>query len=774
MIEPEKNIIFPVSPLHIQLNTNLRTNTTTDVKDESKDLTKNESDKAILFKRSMLKMPKMNISPVLTSEFPFFTRNVRYPESIQTLEWRKRYEFFFNKELFISKLKQEAIDNPRNFLKRVETEKDQEWIIKTEKHNVMVTLRALFPIPEAFGKALDNSYDMLIKKTNNRVIRDINIRSAMNIFGFMYKFGIANKEMEEYFVNIDGKRYMVDNIIWENDLLNHPIYRSFLKSQRETYEKVENSIFEVNDKFKIIIEKLNSDLQNMLDKDYIQTDFFLYSKATSPRDSPRFKQDMLDMIIGLKNSDTDINKLIEDDKGNILPNIKYLIHKHYFKKTYKLAKEMVDDGYDGNEADKQRALALIEIYERMDSIIDKDVYGYEPFITETENINNIWTQEIDAVNVFDNLENYTPEKDEIYLKKIKDTLITDLKTDTIQILRENIIEKNKTGYSSYTSPRYSSSHSYPYSTNIERKATVGLVTDKLNKLSKEPRETDENIVIAANIIIAIKDDFDSYLRTRRSEDINVFMDREYIILFERILRLAIEIKATRMVLNFATKNIPMNLSDKNPDGTDILPVNKSINNFIRDYFRDIATINDELIKSLNNIYEPTRKTSNEQLYKVLRLFKLGDIRMKMEYKSTNSELDEYKKVFQTIYDKYISISNNSSDDTIIKYMYTGVDEVIEELTKRNVKQIYVYIDLVDADAFENTPNASCKLFDKELEQEFKYLADPRNKQNYILTRFRDYIFVSDETKPNKNKNEPAKNKTTRRNMQKHNSTVRKN
>jgi hypothetical protein len=786
MTESEKNIIFPVSPLHIKLSTNLSKNESKDVKDESKDLIKTENDKSILFKRSMLKMPKMNIAPVLTSEFPFFTRNVRYPESIQNLEWGKRYEFFFNKDLFVSKLKQEAIDNPTSFLRSVKNDKDQEWIIKTEKHNIMVTLRALFPIPETFGKALDNSYDMLMNKTNARILKDVNIRSAMNIFGFMYKFGIASKEMEDYFVNIDGKRYMVDNIIWENDLLNHPIYRSFLKSQRETYEKVENSTSDVKDKYDVTIEKLNADLQNMLDIQNLQSDFFYYSD--------RETESMLEMIIGLKKSDTDINKYIEDASGNILPNVKYLIHKHYFKKKYNDEKKIAVDDYDKKkDIDQILIHEFIEYYEKMNELGLDGLRSKHDFYPHIDKINDYWDIEMHNIHQLENIEKTDVEvSQEKFEIKLKEKLISDLKTDTIQILRENIISKNETSYSSFAStprpemsPRYSStSPAYPYSTNIERKSTVRLVSDKLKKLSKE---TGEN---AANTIISIKDDFDSYLKSRQNEDINVFMDREYTIIFERLLKLAIEIKGTKIVLNFAQKNIPMNLSDKNPDGSDILPLNKRINKFITEYFRDISTINDELVKSLNYIYEPKRKTSNVDLYKVLRLFKLGDVIMQTEYKATSSELDEYKKVFQTIYDKYISIigSNSSSNAIdISKYMYTGVDEVNEESSQRNVQQIYVYIDLVEADAYEKTPNAACKLLDKELEQEFKYLSDPRNKNNYMLKRFRDYEFTSNETKPTTNTNTNPNNteikkptntgggggKTKRRNIQKRKFTIRR-
>ena len=187
--EKTKSVIFPVSALYIQLDTNTGANGESNIQ---------------LFKRSMIKMPKMDTPPQLTSEYPFFTKNVRYPKSIENDDWKKKYEFFFNRVMFMDRLREEIEHNPGSYKESL-TSKDEseskqlyEWMQETETHNVMVTLRAIFPIPEVFGKAMKNSYDHILKNESNlRIGSDINIRSVANIFGFMYKFGIASKEKEE-------------------------------------------------------------------------------------------------------------------------------------------------------------------------------------------------------------------------------------------------------------------------------------------------------------------------------------------------------------------------------------------------------------------------------------------------------------------------------------------------------------------------------------------------------------------------------------------------
>ena len=255
----QNNIIFPVSELYIQLDTNTGPDGESNVK---------------LFKRSMIKMPKMDTPPILTNDFPYFTKNVRYPESIQNETWRKKYEFFFNRDLFVDRLRSHIDSSPSSykdiFKDKQNLEKDKkkkelanlnEWVKETEIRNIMITLRALFPIPEVFGKSLKNSYEhVLMQENNSRVFFDVNIRDAFNIFGFMYKFGIVNKEKEEYFINIDGKRYAVDDVLWENDVVNHPIYNTFLMAQRETYEEVTKSRNEIDDKYEKYAEEFTSDL----------------------------------------------------------------------------------------------------------------------------------------------------------------------------------------------------------------------------------------------------------------------------------------------------------------------------------------------------------------------------------------------------------------------------------------------------------------------------------------------------------------------------------
>ena len=730
--EKTKSVIFPVSALYIQLDTNTGANGESNIQ---------------LFKRSMIKMPKMDTPPQLTSEYPFFTKNVRYPKSIENDDWKKKYEFFFNRVMFMDRLREEIEHNPGSYKESL-TSKDEseskqlyEWMQETETHNVMVTLRAIFPIPEVFGKAMKNSYDHILKNESNlRIGSDINIRSVANIFGFMYKFGIASKEKEEYFINIEGKRYEVDDVVWENDLINHPVYKSFLNSQRATYEEVEKSAPEVEEKYLTYMRKLDDDLTGMLTKEHLQRDFFKLSGECNPpceydekneTKMSDFEQKLFEFFKkNIKNANINEIKLkyvrdIKDGK-DYKPLFQYLTHTHLFKKYY-------DEWKDKNNLDPTQIINNTSLQTSYDIIKNLTIQKYTDIDQNKDKIKENFNVEFHAIF---SLEHEDPTET-LFEKEIVDEYLNYLKSDTISMLRMHIKSKLDT-----------LSRTYP-NMNTDRKNTITTIVDKLKRLSNETGDS------AVETILSIKEDLDNHRQLHNSEGISVFMERDYEAIFDRILKSAVEIKAASIVLKFAKNNVPMNLTGKKLDGSEVSSINQRIIKYIGDFFGTEASINNQLSTNVNNVYEPVRKTSNKELYKVLKLFKLGDVIMKKEYKMSSSEIDEYREVLEKIHDQYISNrqKTNVLDNALDKYLYTGVDEVkstagsgeekkTESEVRRNVQEIYVRLDLVDADMFKKASKPGCKLMDKELEQEFMYLVDPRNKNNTTLSRFRNLNFES--------------------------------
>jgi hypothetical protein len=231
-----------VSKLNIQLNTNIGKDTQ-------------------LFKRGMLKLPKMDEPPIVNSEVPYFTVAAKYPISIQSKTWKERMEFLFNREIFVRTIREE-LDRLGNSLKTDKELEDTKGLREEiEKHNIMITLRCLFPIPEKYGLALKNTHDHLLSQiSNDRITTDINLRQAVNLFGMLYKIGILSKSREEYFLTFNGNSYEVEDVAWENDIVNHPLYFRFLETRRKLSDKLKETAPGVEKKKTSYIELLDDAL----------------------------------------------------------------------------------------------------------------------------------------------------------------------------------------------------------------------------------------------------------------------------------------------------------------------------------------------------------------------------------------------------------------------------------------------------------------------------------------------------------------------------------
>jgi hypothetical protein len=774
----ETDILFPVSILNIQLDTNV--------------------DGVKQFKRGMIKTPKTSRVPILTSDSPFFTRHVKYPFWIERASWQTRYEFFFNRDVFIDTLRKEIVKQPKiwdnynlktdsdrlrrlfsslkkevkklnalsakkmvtlppewdDFAKKitdktdVETidlaevesnneklkkileekskEKPEETLTKVitllteivesrkgpdtsaqykeyEIRNVMITLRSIFPIPEAFGTTLENTYEHILNGNSNiRVALDVNVKNAINIFGFMYKFGIVDKAKEDFFINISGKRYSIERVIWENDVVNHPEYFKFLEAHHETFEEVEKSKEDVETKYKGYINDLNKPLDEMAAVDNLKLKFYEIIR----------NQDHLKKLfeIDFTKEDDDVRKNVKISKK--LKSLQTIGIINIINQ--KLLQTPIEDPRDGKDFLKD---GEIKIW----ASIVKLIYESNNITVEIEPTDNDKTR-ITKFRSF-----LAPEPGIMISEFVKKLAIENSPFSIFLNLVSNVPTDER---------------------NRDRAQVNERMQEKLKRLFGDSRETAD---AAAKTILAIKEDADSHEETKR-EPITVFFTGDYNKYFVDLLKLAVQVNATSVVRKFANEGVPMILTDKQLDGSEERPIIKRRNKFIRENFGTEASISNKLAVGVNNVYEPVRKTSNAKLYKLIKQLK-SDIPISPYLsKADLNQIEQERQVFQQIYAKYISrYASTVSISDIEPYLYTGVEEakIIPSKTKenekdseisRNVQEIYVRVNLVEALKMETTPNAQCKYYDKMLENEYLYLTDKRNKDLSRLNKYRDFVF----------------------------------
>ena len=629
---------IPVSKLNIQLNTNI-------------------GGKPELFNRSMLKLPKLDEAPNANSDLPYFTKVVKYPDWIQSMPWKERVEFFFNREIFTKTLRDELKRTGGTTISGT----DPELRYKVEKRNIMITLRSLFPIPERYGNALKNSYDHILRHhSNTRIISDINLKQALNVFGIMYRIGVLQKEREEYFLTIRGKEYDVEDIVWENDIVNHPLYFEYLVSRQKMFDSIENTKDDVLKKYRNFEKALNAELDKTTSVDAL-------------------KKKVFGVMITTKTT-----------MGKFDPPL-----------TPAKTEPMINNRLKNN--------SVAELTKRFQNPTNGGIYAEFQTAFGTNN-------------------------KAVYDAKVKECVDAIKKQDTLQSLLWNLdvnVPESSGGVPTLELDKIR-----------DRLAVKGRVKSKLESLISGPLRGDE----AAKILISVKNDLDEH-EASRSERSTVFINGDYEIYFERLLKFAVQLRAAAMIKDFVEKHAPMNLTDKRiTDGKDETQIVKRVNKFVRESFPTQAQMNNDQVKRVIKIYEPERKTFNANLYNILFKIKTGET-------PPDPDKPVEPKFLDQIYATYAAIDAKSpakTDADLKPYLYVGVEEVKPEPSdaskekneldvEKNKMEIYVWINLVDAKKMETVPKSSCKLYDKILEQELRELTDVRHRDR-MLSRYRNLDF----------------------------------
>lgn len=229
-----ENRVFKISNLQIMLDLN----TTSKTKTKAKDYVPFNID--MYFHPDFEKDP-----PKTTSNLPFFTNEVQYP-LLQSKSLKERVEFFFNINTFMETIRTSGTNWVEPLDEDTIVEQRNAQIQENEKDNIAAMLRAIFPISGHFGNALASSYDnYILQNLNWEVVYGIDAMELVNIFGFAERFGIINKERNSSYIKIDGKPKSIFSVIWENDVVNHPVYREFIEMYISQVKKTSMRTYEV-------------------------------------------------------------------------------------------------------------------------------------------------------------------------------------------------------------------------------------------------------------------------------------------------------------------------------------------------------------------------------------------------------------------------------------------------------------------------------------------------------------------------------------------------
>jgi len=214
----KSNIMLTIDQIKVMIDTNIP----------------NKIGKPIELTRSILHYESVKEDSYYTlSNYPYFTRDVKYPKNyLNTLDYRRRVEFFFSNEKFKELLLEKSVysenitpksdtDNPVEKTNMSNADDDVSEIVQ---YNIETMIQLLFPTKFPIINNYTNSFDHFIQKKPNF---DFTFKNAIPI----HLSGVAPHLPVTYsYLKIDDKIYTNTKIIWLNDVINHPVYRDLMNS----------------------------------------------------------------------------------------------------------------------------------------------------------------------------------------------------------------------------------------------------------------------------------------------------------------------------------------------------------------------------------------------------------------------------------------------------------------------------------------------------------------------------------------------------------------
>jgi hypothetical protein len=435
MVELEQDILLNINPIKIMVKFNTKSST------EFKPIT-----------YDMLANPEL--SDVRTpAEYPFFTSTVKYPyDMLYNKDYAYVVTFFFNREVFEKILQKHSTDyaDENVLYKSSGTYKDvvdddeqlndeiqntMDLLSDNAEYNVNTMMLLLFPIKFTFDSVYSSTYRQYI-------LGDFN----SNLFSFDMKRPLW--EGNTCILKVDGKDQVVNNVIWLNDVVNHPVYKEFiikyntkLRERTDKTNKVLATLTEKQIELFILLSKLYEPIYEG------ELDFFAYLDSKLEEETPKFDKS------GYR-SNTQVLK--SQTIANMRKQLKPFL-KEKGKKT-----EIVTETEDENEEEKEKNVT--------NSIVGK-------IVEEAKNGNKLSMRKIKEILLRDS--------DKSILRKI---------VDNISRMYNAMYEYNKTEYKIVLDSELNRGLSKLYESSIAIKSVklvYDFVSGAVRQLDMDERNKDE-------------------------------------------------------------------------------------------------------------------------------------------------------------------------------------------------------------------------------------------------------------------------------------------
>jgi len=307
------------------------------------------------------------------SEYPYFSSSIPYPKSIlNELDYNSQVAFFFKKENFLNTIKQtseyknafkilkknketEELNQKIKFAEKIKkikkakakatqarlvnggskTIQDSKQKNKIIKENIMLMLTLLFPTNYPLHNNVFNSYDSIFSNMSS-------VSSLSSIMPFLLSnlLGIESTKQKYSYINSPSKGICtVTQVIWLNDLYNHPEYKKIVENYDEFQKWKIKETTKLNDEITKEINVYGSvygiglkELQKILTDNATKT--IIESSMTNMQRSNiriNLKNEFKEFLENLKIIISNLNNLV-----NFIPNL------IKFKRTYENIRRYIE------------------------------------------------------------------------------------------------------------------------------------------------------------------------------------------------------------------------------------------------------------------------------------------------------------------------------------------------------------------------------------------------------------------------------------------------
>jgi hypothetical protein len=238
------------------------------------------------------------------AKYPFFSDTHAYPKiKLQDFTYDRIVEFFFNKDIFTKII--------RNKTQKNLPKKSQQ---KIKIDNFELTLRLLFPTTYPLVNNIDNSVEYIIPS------KKIFTFKGSNTFSILPR----RFDRKYSYLNIGSETYTITKTVWNNDVMNHPVYSQFIQTYKEfdiwksdptlnIFQNQEQNVDNIDIILKYVFDAVQkSDEDPLFKKMYDDPDKAPYSG------NKRLDENTL----AIQDFDNTIDELMRKDEGSLREEIK--------------------------------------------------------------------------------------------------------------------------------------------------------------------------------------------------------------------------------------------------------------------------------------------------------------------------------------------------------------------------------------------------------------------------------------------------------------------